>query len=96
MKKIILAAVLLTSTAAFADDEFRVNSRCYGNSYVSGCKTVYSGPNEPIYLTPEERAAQEAEIAKWEAFCKPTKRQDALGVYRFVYAHKGCDLARSE
>jgi hypothetical protein len=33
---------------------------------------------------------------KWEAFCKPARTYDDLGVVRLVYAQSGCEFGRSE
>lgn len=40
--------------------------------------------------------ARDARIAQWESFCQPQLMVDTLGVSRYVYAHKGCDIGRSQ
>jgi hypothetical protein len=46
-----------------------------------------------------EAAADEAALAtrnaEWEAFCKPTPKVDRDGITRITYAHKNCDIGRS-
>jgi|SRR5687768_1347691 len=95
MKKLMLALALLASTPALADEGYTVHSNCYNGTHTAGCRTTVAPLPEPMTLTAEEAAEQEAEIVKWEEYCKPTKRQDELGVYRYEYAHKGCDLGKS-
>jgi len=46
--------------------------------------------------TAADIAARDAEVAKWESFCTPTKHTDDVGVVRLKYAHKGCEFGRSE
>jgi hypothetical protein len=35
-------------------------------------------------------------IKKWEAFCKPTRTRDELGMVRLVYARSGCEFGRTD
>ena len=44
----------------------------------------------------EDRRVKLEEIKRWEAFCKPTRTYDTLGVTRLVYAKNGCEFGRSE
>lgn len=64
------------------------------------CTTTTTTPRE---MTRDERAeaiAYERErderIAKWESFCKPVVKTGADGISRYTYAHKNCDIGRSE
>lgn len=97
MRKLLLAVALTAAFTTAANAEgFSVTRHCLHNDYSSTCSTVARPLPEPVELTEEERAAQEAEFQKWTAFCRPVGHQDEYGVTRLAYAHKGCDLGRSE
>ncbi len=97
---IVILALMSSSAEASAEawQERTVctHSRFYGTS---SCRTIGSWEQ-----TPTRDPAQEAEdykakqegIKKWEAFCKPTRRQDELGVVRLAYARSGCEFGVSE
>ena len=99
MKSIyFIVALTLMSSAAQA---WEVRTSCAHSRYYgsTSCRTV------GIEDQPQTRdTAQEAEdlkmkqegIKKWEAFCKPTRRQDELGVVRLAYARSGCEFGVSE
>lgn len=44
---------------------------------------------EELRLIAEE---EQARVDKWVTYCKPVTKIDYLGVSRFEYAHRGCDL----
>lgn len=74
------------------------------------CQTISTTPDAPEprrALTNKERAEQNAyyaaldaertaRIEKWEAFCKPVVVQGEDGISRYTYAHKNCDMGRSQ
>jgi hypothetical protein len=95
MRKLLLVATLaLASTAAHADMDIQCSSTEYGGQFHAGCHIGDGTSKQASDLrTPEERAAQDR---KWEAFCKPEKHTDNLGMTRMVYAHPGCDVGRAE
>lgn len=95
MRKIVLALALLTLPSWAHAQGWSATSSCSRNPYSSNCRVTVEPIEPPRPLTAEELAAQEAEVAKWEGYCKPTKRQDQYGVYRYHYAHEGCDVGRS-
>jgi hypothetical protein len=94
---VIVGLALMSSSAqAWEQRTTCAHSRFYGTS---SCRTV------GIEDQPQTRDhAQEAEdykakqesIKKWEAFCKPARTYDDLGVVRLVYAQKGCEFGRGE
>ena len=93
-----IAALVLQSSAAEAW-EVRTScshSRFYGST---SCRTVgiedYPRIRDETQEAEDYRARQET-IKKWEAFCKPTRTYDTLGVTRLVYARNGCEFGRSE
>jgi hypothetical protein len=89
-------ALMTVSAQAWEIRETCSHSRYYGTS---SCRTV-GIEDQPI----TRDSAQEAEDAKarqqriknWEAFCKPTRTYDELGVVRLIYAEKGCEFGRGE
>lgn len=72
---------------------YQVRRSC--SMFAGGCTTTVV-PFQPVELSPEEVAAKEASIAKWEAYCQPKRTYDDLGMIRLVYAKKGCEFGRSE
>lgn len=103
-RKIILltgAATLLVlalfggKAPALAGDNI---SCSYTKWYGLNCTRNYTPPTAP--LTRAEREAEQtaldAKVAKWEAFCKPTKTYDHDGIGRLTYAQPGCEFGRSE
>lgn len=71
----------------------------------SDCETTTTIQNLKSWkeMTQEEREevmidvrAKQERIAKWEAFCKPVVKQGIDGISRYTYAHKNCDMGRSE
>lgn len=99
------------STAAAGDKIVTTTSNCGGsynrtsNRSDSGCETttVIQSLKSWREMSPEERAearadadARDQRIAKWEAFCQPTPKQGIDGITRMQYAHKNCDMGRSE
>jgi len=99
MKNIyFIVALTLMSSAAQA---WEVRTSCAQSRYYgsTSCRTV------GIEDQPQTRdTAQEAEdlklkqegIKKWEAFCKPTRTHDELGMVRLVYARSGCEFGRTD
>lgn len=94
-------------TQCYADDlDTRSTTTCQrvaGGGYSCSTQTSSRTPRTLSQLSKEERAEiamledeRNARIAKWEAFCKPVLKEDAYGVPRYSYAHKNCDLGRSE
>ncbi len=58
-------------------------------------------PNARVIHVPQPTSeagqrAQEAEVAKWEAYCQPVRRVDEYGLARLTYRVKGCEFGKSE
>ena len=92
---IVIAMFALASSSAEAW-EIRTNctqSRFFGKS----CRTVGIEDQERDYAqeAADHRVKQERD-KKWEAFCKPERTYDDLGVVRLVYTRSGCEFGRSE
>jgi hypothetical protein len=92
---IVIAMFALASSSAEAW-EIRTNctnSRFFGKS----CRTLGIDDQERDYAqeAADHRAKQERD-KKWEAFCKPERTYDDLGVVRLVYTRSGCEFGRSE
>jgi hypothetical protein len=95
----VVAGLMLMLSSAQA---WELRTSCaYSRFYGTGsCRTI-GIPDQP---PPQRDAAQEAEdrrvkleeIKRWEAFCKPTRTYDTLGITRLVYAKNGCEFGRSE
>jgi hypothetical protein len=94
----VIAALGLLSSSAQAW-EVRTNcahSRFYGTT---SCRTVGIEDQPQIRdeaQEAEDYKAKQETIKKWEAFCKPTRTYDNLGVTRLVYARSGCEFGRTE
>jgi len=87
-----LTAFAVLATSANAE------TRCTSSGYYlgSGGGQTVCNTYEPQRPAPKlerqvraEAAEREAKIAKWEAFCQPTKKIDSDGMVRLTYAHKG-------
>lgn len=95
MRSLILAALAATALSGSAHaDQFNCHSSYWHGSYTSNCS--YGPTPKPRELTQDEVAERDAEIAKWEAFCKPVRVPDENGVIHLRYAEKGCEFGRSE
>lgn len=95
----ILSAVFIFITLANAHAGETVSTTCSRGTlfYPAGCDTVYGyNPGAGPRIIDVRRPIDEVEDRKWEAFCKPTFRRDALGVQHYVFAHEGCEYGRSE
>jgi hypothetical protein len=97
-----VAALALISGPAQAWDVYR---RCvdngnyvYGNSsYNYTCRTTVTEDQPRDYAREAElERLRNAQIAKWEAFCKPVRNYDRYGVIRLSYARPGCEFGRAE
>jgi hypothetical protein len=92
---IVALALISTSAQAWEERTTCTYSKFFGRT----CRTV--GIDDPM---PKRDPAQEAEdlklkqegIRKWEAFCRPTRTHDELGVVRLVYARSGCEFGVNE
>lgn len=95
MRKTLLAALaaLSLATPASALDLNVTYSRIPSHWYLDRGPRIVHVPQP---TTEADRKAQAVEIAKWEAFCQPTRHADELGVIRLRYAHEGCEFGRSE
>jgi hypothetical protein len=89
-------ALMTVSAQAWEIRETCSHSRYYGSS---SCRTV-GIEDQPVtrdYAQEAEDAkARQQRIKNWEAFCKPTRTYDELGVVRLIYAEKGCEFGRGE
>lgn len=93
MRSLILAAGLTAALAAPAKAD---GYTCrFVQWYGTTCtRNVTPAPPQP--MTRAEIEVKDAEIAKWEAFCKPTKATDRDGITRLSYAEKGCEFGRTQ
>jgi hypothetical protein len=100
------AVLLLLATASAAAADTVTTSNCRSSFYTGyTCQTVTTNigdapPPEPAQTTAREREARDRHLAeqdaKWRAFCKPEAYQDQEGITRTRYAHRGCDLGRTQ
>lgn len=92
---ILALAFALQSAGAWEVRTSCSSSRAYSNL---SCRTVGADtpPPRDYAQEAEDLKARQERIGKWEAFCKPTSIQDQFGVVRLVYAHRNCDLGRSQ
>lgn len=90
MKRILfaaLAALTLSSSAQALDLNIT-------RTYIPNHWLLDRGPR--IINVPKNFFGSDEDIAKWEAFCKPTKHADEYGVIRLRYAQPGCEFGRNE
>jgi hypothetical protein len=95
MKKTILAAAALLLASASAQAEV-LDLRI---THVPPHWHLDRGPrivHVPLPTTEADVKERAASIARWEAFCKPVRNVDSLGVTRLTYAHPGCEYGRGE
>jgi hypothetical protein len=93
---LISLALMSVSAQAWEIRTTCSHSRFYGSS---SCRTVgiEDQPQTRDYAQEAEDAkARQQRIKNWEAFCKPTRAYDELGVVRLVYAERGCEFGRGE
>jgi hypothetical protein len=89
----MVAALAFVSATAHAES---ITTRCYGDHYGRTCTTQVSPDPAPVVYTPEDLERMAKRDAKWGAFCQPREETGADGLTRWVYAHKDCDLGRSQ
>lgn len=98
MRKIVLAAAL----ALFATPATAGTFACVHTGSFMTCNWgdgAGAGPHVisvPQPQTDADRAEAKARAQKWEDFCQPTPTVDRYGVTRMQYAHKDCDIGRSQ
>ena len=88
--------LMLSSAQAWELRTSCAYSRFYGSS---SCRTV--GVEDQLQTRDhtqeaEDHKARQESIKQWEAFCKPTRTYDGLGMVRLVYARNGCEFGRNE
>ena len=101
MKTIMYAiaglALMLGSAQAW-----EVRTSCSSSWYFGSgsCRTIWVDdqpkPPRDYAQEAEDYRLKQADIKKWEAFCKPVRTYDDLGVARLVYAKRGCQFGRNE
>jgi hypothetical protein len=97
-----IAALAVMSAPAQAWEVYRScvdnGSYLYGSSsFNMKCRTVGIEDPKPDPAREAEAARlRNEQIAKWEAFCKPVRHYDQLGVIRLSYAKPGCEYGRTE
>jgi hypothetical protein len=107
MKLICSAAMITVVLVSSAEAQSTSTTTCKDDFYTGHtCTTTASSspanpePQSARQLSREEErkfwAGREANIRKWEAYCRPTRHIDNLGVTRLHYAHVGCDVGRTE
>jgi hypothetical protein len=92
---IVIAMLALASSSAEA---WEIRTNCtYSRFFGESCRTVGTDDQErdSAREAADHRAKQERD-QKWEAFCKPARTYDNLGVVRLVYTRPGCEFGRSE
>lgn len=95
MKRLILYAfaVAILATPARADG---FTTRCVHDRYGGRCTTTYVPDAKPPVPTEDELRRMSDREAKWEAFCQPREVTGRDGIPRMQYAHRDCDIGRSE
>jgi hypothetical protein len=101
MKKTALGVIAFLALMLSSAQAWEIRSNCIGSRYFgSGSCRVVGIDDLPLVRDwaqeAEDRRIKEAGIRKWEAFCKPTRTYDSLGMVRLVYARQGCEFGRSE
>jgi len=94
MRKLVLAALAAVTFASTASAGGYSRACTYSQFYGSRC--TWQTVKDPAPPTEAEIEAKRVENAKWEAFCKPVRTPDSLGMIRLTYAHPGCEFGRSE
>jgi hypothetical protein len=95
VKKIfIIAALALASTSAQADTQ--TSTHCSWSRHGASCVTSRQIIEPPAPPTAEEIQARIRNEREWEAFCKPTRTIDSMGMTRLVYAKAGCEFGRTK
>ena len=93
----LIVALVFASEAAQA---WEIRTVCSSSRFyaTSSCRTVGldTPPPRNEAQDAEDHKATQERIKKWESFCKPVSVQDSYGVPRLVYAHRNCDLGRSQ
>lgn len=91
---------IVTTTSNCSGSYNRTSSRsdsgCETTTVIQNLKSWKEMSAEERAEVRAEEAITEARVAKWEAFCKPTPKQGIDGITRMQYAHKNCDMGRSE
>src|SRR6266436_5667968 len=107
--KLICSAAMITAvlvSSAGAQTTTTSTTNCKDSAYTGHtCTTTAVTESNPEPQSArqvsreEERkvwAEREANIRKWEAYCRPTRHIDKLGVTFLHYAQEGCDVGRTE
>ena len=91
--------VIVPYVPAPAWSETVITNNCFGSRRLESCITTFRNLNPNPYVIHVPPPISEQAIAeyrqrdkKWEERCKPTIRQDAFGVARYVYAARGCEF----
>ena len=97
---LLIIALAICASPAFAGTFVSTRGCNFSFSWGYGnCVFTSAYIADPIRIPEQERQdaiAQARQDEKWDTFCKPTFTADQYGVRRATYAHKGCDVGRSE
>lgn len=99
MKRIVTVAAALALAVVLvspAVGQYMTRTTCIG--IVCSTQTLpLASADAKIIQVPQSFDPEVLERdAKWERFCKPVIRQDALGVRRYTYAKDRCEYGRDE
>jgi hypothetical protein len=96
--KFIAITIAMLTLASNSAEAWEIRTNCtYSQFFGKSCRTVGIDDPErdPAQEAADLRARQERD-RKCEAFCKPARTYDDLGVVRLVYARTGCEFGRTE
>jgi hypothetical protein len=102
LKTIFISIAFATAAVALAQAQTTTSTQKCEDTVTGGrvCTTETSkeplAPGLPAPMTQKEQSAEDARIAKWEAYCKPTIKQGSDGIDRYQYADPGCASGKSE
>lgn len=98
VRRALLAAFCLIPAFAPACADGVRNTTCIVIAGASTCTTQWrtfaAAAPFPWQIDPRETAASAERERKWLTRCRPVRREDALGVSRYVYAASGCEFGK--
>jgi hypothetical protein len=96
-----LASLLLPVVPSTAWAQSVITDNCVGTRGLESCVTMFHNPNPnphiiyvPAPISEQEIAEQLRRDKRWAERCRPTIKQDAFGVQRYVYAAPGCEFGK--
>jgi hypothetical protein len=95
-----VAAGIVLASASFAHAQWTVKTKCYYGTCTESVQPGVPGTSlaniiqVPGPANDEERREAAERDKRWVSACKPTLRQDRLGMVRYQYALPGCEFGR--